>query len=181
MVKGFVSKGDLERSMYILRKYFEKGLEGSIKTLDLDNLQIHIEERMIHMENIVGHMKDNIVGRVVKILQNPKEKIHKGDDVGQGTHDDKNTTHVEQPSINKHAPRGFDSNMGSNQGWSPRGLQLPKIDMRKFDGKDPITWIFQMEQFFDIHQVPNIQKVTIAFLYLEPQQFVWYLLTVDCH
>ena len=23
---------------------------------------------------------------------------------------------------------------------------FPKIDMRKFDGKDPITWILQMEQ-----------------------------------
>ena len=46
--------------------------------------------------------------------------------------------------------------------------------MKKFDGKDPITWIFQMDQFFDIHQVPNLQKVTIASLYLEPQQFVWY-------
>ena len=32
-----------------------------------------------------------------------------------------------------------------------------------------------MEQFFDIHQVPNLQKVTIASLYLEPQQFVWYM------
>ena len=71
--------------------------------------------------------------------------------------------------MKKHDIRGIDSNMGSNQGWSPRGLQLPKIDMRKFDGKDPITWIFQMEQFFDIHQVPDLQKVTIASLYLEPQ------------
>jgi hypothetical protein len=46
--------------------------------------------------------------------------------------------------------------------------------MRKFDGKDPITWIFQMEQFFDLHQVPTLQKVTLASLYLEPDQFVWY-------
>ena len=46
--------------------------------------------------------------------------------------------------------------------------------MRKFDGKDPITWIFQMVQFFDLHQVPSMQKVTIASLYLEPDQFVWY-------
>jgi hypothetical protein len=74
--------------------------------------------------------------------------------------------------MNKHDIKGIDSNMGSNQGWSPRGLQLPKIYMRKFDGKDPIT--FQMEQFFDILQVANLQKVTIASLYLEPQQFVWY-------
>ena len=88
--------------------------------------------------------------------------------MGQDTHDDKNNAHVEKPSINKNASRGFD------QGWSPKGIQLPKIDMRKFDDKDPITWIFQMEKFFDIHQVPNLQKVTIASLYLEPQQFLWY-------
>ena len=26
----------------------------------------------------------------------------------------------------------------------------------------------------DLHQVPNLQKVTISSLYLEPKQFVWY-------
>jgi hypothetical protein len=66
-----------------------------------------------------------------------------------------------------------------NQEWrnSNFGLKtnhFPKIDMRKFDGKDPITWILQMEQFFDLHNVPHTQKVQIASLYLEPNQFVWY-------
>ena len=28
---------------------------------------------------------------------------------------------------------------------SPRNYFIPKIDIQKFDGKDPITWIFQME------------------------------------
>ena len=51
---------------------------------------------------------------------------------------------------------------------------LPKIDMRKFDVKDPETWILQMENFFDLHDVKNTQKVHIATLYLEPNQFVWY-------
>ena len=46
--------------------------------------------------------------------------------------------------------------------------------MRKFDGKDPITWIFHKEKFFDVHQEPTWQNVTIASLYLEPDQFVWY-------
>ena len=46
--------------------------------------------------------------------------------------------------------------------------------MIKFDGKDPITWIFQMEKMFDLHQVPTMQKVTIASLYLELNQFVLY-------
>jgi hypothetical protein len=51
---------------------------------------------------------------------------------------------------------------------------IPKIDMRRFDGKDPITWILQMEKFFDLHNVPHTQKVQISSLYLEPNQFVWY-------
>jgi hypothetical protein len=46
--------------------------------------------------------------------------------------------------------------------------------MRKFDGKDPITWILQMGQFFDLHDVPHTQNVRMASLYLEPNQFVWY-------
>ena len=114
------------------------------------------------MENTLEHMEDNIVERIVKLLQNIEEKLPKGNGLSQGAHDD-------QPSINKNGIRGFDSIIGSNQGWSTRGIQLPKINMRKFDGKDPLTWIFQMEQFFDIHQVPNLQKVTIASLYLDPQ------------
>ena len=56
----------------------------------------------------------------------------------------------------------------------PRNYFIPNIDMKNFDGKDPITWIFHMEQFFDLHQVPNMQKVIIASLYLEPDEFVWY-------
>ena len=37
-----------------------------------------------------------------------------------------------------------------------------------------------MEQFFDLHQVPTLQKVIIASLYLEHDQFVWYQWICDC-
>ena len=112
--------------------------------------------------------------RIVKIIQHLEGKIHKGDHVAQVSQEDNDSVHVEKPSINKHTLRGLDFNNGSNQGWSPRGIQLPKIGMRKFDGKEPIPRIFQMEKFFDIHQMENLQKVTIASLYLEPHQFGWY-------
>ena len=46
--------------------------------------------------------------------------------------------------------------------------------MRKFDGKDPVTWILQMEQYFDLRDMQLLQKVRIASLFLEPNQFVWY-------
>ena len=53
-----------------------------------------------------------------------------------------------------------------NSNFGLRTNHVPKIDMRKFDGKDPITWILQMEQFFDLHNLPHTQKVQIASLYL---------------
>ena len=114
------------------------------------------------------------IERIGKILQNLVGKIPKGDDVAQGYQEDKDSVHVEKPSFNKNTPRGSDSNNISNRWWPPRGLQLPNIDMRKFEVNGPITWIFQMEKFFDMHQVSNLQKVTISSLYLETQQFVWY-------
>ena len=46
--------------------------------------------------------------------------------------------------------------------------------MRKFDGKDPVTWILHMEQYFDCNNVKNTQKVHISTLYLEQNKFVWY-------
>ena len=51
---------------------------------------------------------------------------------------------------------------------------IPKIDMRNFDGKDLLTWILKMEQYFELHNTQNTQKVRIAILYLEQNQFVWY-------
>jgi len=51
---------------------------------------------------------------------------------------------------------------------------VTNINMMKFDGKDPVSWLLQMEQYFDLHNVKNTQKVCIETLYLEPNQFLWY-------
>ena len=50
-------------------------------------------------------------------------------------------------------------------------LKSRKIKTRKFDGKDPINWILQMEKYFDLHGVPLLQKVRITSNYLEPNHF----------
>ena len=55
--------------------------------------------------------------------------------------------------------------MNSNVGG--KNHHIPKMDMRKFDGKDLVTWILQMEQNFDLSNVQNTQKVHIANLHLE--------------
>jgi hypothetical protein len=62
-----------------------------------------------------------------------------------------------------------------NSSFGLKTNHFPNIDMRNFDGKDPIsTWILQMEQLFDLHDVPHTQKVRIASLYLETNHFMWY-------
>ena len=62
----------------------------------------------------------------------------------------------------------IDANVGFNT------HHIPNINMRKFDGKDLVTWIQQMEKYFDLHNVQNTQKVGISTLHLEQNTFVWY-------
>src|SRR5271168_5395575 len=97
-----------------------------------------------------------------KLLQ---ERVTNGERVVKETHDE-NKRNVNHDSI--------DSNVGS------KTRHIPKIDMRKFDGKDPATWILQMEQFFDLNNVQNTQKIRIATLYLDPNRFVQYQWLCSC-
>ena len=87
------------------------------------------------------------------------ENIPNGEKVVEETHDE-NKINVNHDFIN--------SNIGLNT------HHIPKIDMMNFDGKDFVTWILHMEQYFDLHYVQHTQKVGIETLYLEPNHFVWY-------
>ena len=115
-----------------------------------------IEEKMKdNMEDMKNDLKVDMEG--LKILI--QEMILNGEKIVEETHDE-NKINVNPDFIN--------SNVGS------KTLHIPKIDMRKFDGKDPITWILHMEQYFDLNNVQNTQKVLIATLHLEQNIFVWY-------
>ena len=67
-----------------------------------------------------------------------QETIPNGGNIVEETHDE-NKINVNGDFIN--------SNVGL------KTHHIPKIDMRKFDGKDIETWILQMEQYFDLHNV----------------------------
>ena len=131
----------------------DENFKAMVKTLDLCNLEERMENKYDQsMEKNMGNMEkrmekklEETMERIVNLIQHIEENLPNGDNVGQGTHGDRNSSHFEKPYFSKHTPRGFDSNTGSNQGWFPRGIQLSKIDMRKFNGKYPITCIFQME------------------------------------
>ena len=68
---------------------------------------------LVNLENTMNNLEENME-RIAKLVQNPRDNIRKGADLSPGTQEDKDSSHVEQPSIDKHNPRGFDSKKGSN-------------------------------------------------------------------
>ena len=77
-------------------------------------LEESMEKNMGNMEKRMENKVEESMDIIVNIIQHTEEKLHNGDNVDQGTHDDRNSSHFEQPCFSKHTPRGFDSNTGSN-------------------------------------------------------------------
>jgi hypothetical protein len=115
--------------------------EGEEMRRDINELQ----KLMDSIEAKLDTKMDGLKGEIMEVLKNfITEKTPKSENASHEIHDE-DTRKVNQEWRN--------SNFGLNTN------HVPNIDMRKFDGKDPITWILQMEQFFDLHNVPHTQKV----------------------
>jgi hypothetical protein len=58
----------------------------------------------------------------------------------------------------------------------PLHTTLPrmKLDVPKFDGSDAMGWIFKISQFFDYHNTPEEDRLTVASFYMEGQALSWY-------
>jgi gas vesicle protein len=115
--------------------------EGEEICRDINELQ----KKMDSMESKLDTKMDGLKGEIMEVLKHfVTEKTPESENASHEIHDE-DTRKVNQEWRN--------SKFGLNTN------HVPKIDMRKFDGKDPITWILQMEQFFDLHNVPHTQKV----------------------
>jgi hypothetical protein len=124
----------------------------------MDSMKAQLDTKMDSMEAKLDTKMDSMEAKIMEVMKNfVTEKTPKSENACHEIHDE-DTRKVNQEWRN--------SNIGLKTN------HVPKIDMKKFDGKDPVTWILQMEQFFDLHNVPHTQKVRIASLYLEPNQFV---------
>ena len=144
----------------------KKGMEINMDGMEvgmgsrIEDMEANIDQKMKdNMENLKNYLKEDMEGLKEGLTKFLQETIPNGEKVVQETHDEKKIN-VNHDFIN-----------------SIVGLKthhIPKLDMRKFDGKDPITWILHMEKYFDLHNVKNTQKVQIATLYLEPNQFIWF-------
>jgi hypothetical protein len=114
--------------------------EGEEMRRDINDLQ-----KKIVTKDELQEMMEGLKGKIMEVLKIfITEKTYESENASHEIHDD---------DIRKVNQEWRNSNFGLKTN------HVPKIDMRKFDGKDPITWILQMEQFFDLHNVPHTQKV----------------------
>jgi hypothetical protein len=48
------------------------------------------------------------------------------------------------------------------------------LEIPRFDGTDPLGWIFKINQFFDYHLTPDDQRLRIASFYMEGEALTWF-------
>ena len=143
--------------MEVLKKGVEVKMDDLKKGMEakMDGVEAKMDGMEADMEAKMDDLKSNIE-YLTKLIQ---ERFPNGEKIVKEPHDE-NKINVNRDFIN--------SNVGG------KNHHIAKMDMRKFDGKDPVTWILQMEQYFDLHNVQNTQKVRIVTLHLEQNKFVWY-------
>ena len=92
----------------------------------------------------------------------------------KGTQENKCSILVEQPDENKSFSSGFNSNSGVNYGGGPK-VNFPKIELKNFDGITIFTWVNQIEQYFELHNIMDDKKrICIATLNFEIKPYQWY-------
>jgi hypothetical protein len=110
----------------------------------MDSMEAKLDTKMDSMEAKLDTKIYGLKGEIMEVLKTfVIEKTLESENASHEIHDE-DTRKVNQEWRN--------SNFGLKTN------HVPKIDMRKFDGKDPITWILYMEQFFDLHNVPHNKR-----------------------
>jgi hypothetical protein len=94
-------------------------------------MESKMDKNKEHMKRTMGKKLEQMEHKIMEALNGRFPKIDK---VYKGTHENKGGIQVEQISNNKNFPWGFNSNNGFSYGWSPKGVNLPKVELRKCDG-----------------------------------------------
>jgi hypothetical protein len=49
-----------------------------------------------------------------------------------------------------------------------------RINFPKFDGSDPVGWIYKANKFFYFHRNPYNEMLMLAYIHMEGKAIVWY-------
>jgi len=56
-----------------------------------------------------------------------------------------------------------------------RDLRLPRVNVTKFDGSDPTSWVTQMENYFSLHGITDeLAKLWYVVIHLDQECWQWW-------
>ena len=127
-----LSQRETKNEMEVLKKDVEAKMDSLKKGMEakMDGMEARMEAKMDDMKDNMENMKNDLKADMKGLTKLIQEMFPNGENVVDETHDE-NKINVNRDFIN------------SNVGW--KNHHIPKIDMRKFDGKDLVTWILQMD------------------------------------
>jgi hypothetical protein len=127
-----------------------------------------MDENMDQMEKKMDELK-------ISILKTLDGRLPKSDIVTKETHENNGSIHVENDSSNNKFSRRLKSNSGVNYGWAQKGVSLPKVELKKFDGTKFFTWENQIEKYFELHNIMDDKKIiSLETLHFEIKTYEWY-------
>ena len=56
----------------------------------------------------------------------------------------------------------------------PASTHRMKLEVPRFDGSEPIGWIYKINQFFEYHGTPETERLTVASFYMEGRALAWF-------
>ena len=56
----------------------------------------------------------------------------------------------------------------------PATTHKMKLEVPRFDGTEPLGWIFKINQYFEYHNTPDKDRLTIASFYMEVRALAWF-------
>ena len=114
--------------MEVLKKGVEMKMDGLKKGMEAK--MNGLEAKMDGMEANIDEKMENIKVNIEALEKLTQDMFPNGENIVEETHDE-NKINVNHDFIN--------SNVGG------KNHHIPKMDMTKFYGKDPVTWILYME------------------------------------
>lgn len=68
----------------------------------------------------------------------------------------------------------IETNEGRNEVNEIPRSQTMKLEVPKFDGTDPFSWTFKIEEYFNYHNTPEDQRLRIVFFHMEGKASTWF-------
>nr|GLL22031.1 uncharacterized protein LOC112097934 [Ipomoea trifida] len=134
----------------------------------LESLQTQLTEQMATQE---ARLQGQIGEQINSLAATMEARLQVV--AGAGSHPAQSAmNHGRPPDEANQSTRVVRTEIAATGPSTPR-LHTMKLDVPKFSGEDPHQWIFNIQEYFDFHKVPEDQRLQIAGFSLEREASEW--------